>query len=86
MALAPSGPSIAGVNLGAALSLNDPTVAFAMERAFAEVRGADIHARNMMMIEIHAKQLALSIIAREEARVESESQGVPPGLGNEGAD
>ena len=46
---------------------NDPVVRYTVERAMAEVRSADRRTRQIMMIEIAAKQLALQIVEYEEA-------------------
>ena len=54
------------VDFGAALSLNDLTVRAVVDRAFAEVHAADKATRQLMLIEVQAKQLALSILARQD--------------------
>jgi len=46
---------------------NDPLVRFTVERAMAEVRSADRRTRQIMMIDIAAKQLALQIVEYEES-------------------
>ncbi|KAB5569989.1 hypothetical protein GE09DRAFT_958018 [Coniochaeta sp. 2T2.1] len=46
---------------------NDPVVRYTVERAMAEVRTADRRTRQIMMIEIAAKQLALQIVEYEES-------------------
>lgn len=46
---------------------NDPVVRYTVERAMAEVRSADPRTRQIMMIEIAAKQLALQIVQYEES-------------------
>ncbi|OIW33205.1 hypothetical protein CONLIGDRAFT_677007 [Coniochaeta ligniaria NRRL 30616] len=46
---------------------NDPVVRYTIERAMAEVRSADRRTRQIMMIEIAAKQLALQIVEYEES-------------------
>ncbi|TPX15571.1 uncharacterized protein E0L32_004269 [Thyridium curvatum] len=53
-------------NFAAALAANDPMVRFTVERAMAEVRGADPKSRQLMLVEIAAKQLALHMIEYEE--------------------
>lgn len=63
-------PTAAGHNATlAALSTgsNDPVVRYTVERAMAEVRSADRRTRQIMMIEIAAKQLALQIVEYEES-------------------
>jgi len=71
------------MDFGAALSLNDLTVRAVVDRAFAEVHGADNATRQLMLIEIQAKQLALSILARQESIAASAdaaaSHGEPAG-------
>jgi 3-dehydrosphinganine reductase len=58
---------------------HDPVVRYTIERAMAEVRGADRKTRQIMMIEIAAKQLALQILEYEEtsAKEQSPSGGGP---------
>ena len=95
----PPGPphsTLAALNLGGPMS-NDPVLRYTIERAMADVRAADRKTRQIMMVEIAAKQLALQIIEYEEsvaAEQQSQSQsqsqqpGGPPqnpqGLGGEG--
>jgi len=81
---ASAGPSALGaVNFGSALALQDPIVAYTIERAFADVRGADRKTRQLMMIELQAKQLALSIMAHEDERAHDEPPIAQPDMGGE---
>ncbi len=80
------GHPLRNINIESALDLDDPVVSYTVNRAFAEVRAADRNARQLMMIEIQAKQLALSIVAREEDRERDEPPGPPGGMGDEGGD
>jgi len=62
----PGAASAAQLDFVAALSLGDATIRAVVDRAFAAVHGADKATRQLMLIEVQAKQLALSILARQE--------------------
>ena len=64
-----------GIPFNVNLQTHDPAVAYILEKAFAEVRAADQPARDLMLIEIEAKRLALSIFAKEGPP----PPGEPPG-------
>lgn len=52
---------------------NDPVVRYTVERAMAEVRTSDRRTRQIMMIEIAAKQLALQIVEYEDSVRDSQN-------------
>lgn len=95
MGAAPVGPSSAaaaalgGLNMAAAAggsplvaSSSDPIVRYTVDRAMAEVRTADRRARQIIAIEVAAKQLALNILAYEEdAGHDEQGGGVGSGAG-----
>jgi len=63
----PMAPAIGtSFNPAASLALSDPSLGYLVEKAFAEVRTADKKARDLMMVEIAAKQLALSMLKYDE--------------------
>ncbi|KAL1871597.1 hypothetical protein VTK73DRAFT_1987 [Phialemonium thermophilum] len=65
--------TLGALNLAAGMS-SDPVVRFTIERAMADVRGADRKTRQIMMIEIAAKQLALQVIEYEESLAAEQQQ------------
>lgn len=79
----PSAPAhnslAASLNLGGPMS-NDPVVRYTIDRAIADLRAADRKTRQIMMIEIAAKQLALQILEYEESvAAEQQQQQQQPG-------
>ncbi|KAK1768527.1 hypothetical protein QBC33DRAFT_489818 [Phialemonium atrogriseum] len=73
----PSAPAhnslAASLNLGGPMS-NDPVVRYTIDRAIADLRAADRKTRQIMMIEIAAKQLALQILEYEESVAAEQQQ------------
>jgi hypothetical protein len=83
----PGAAPLGGLALGAHIAA-DPVVRYTVERAMAEVRAADKRTRQMMLVEIAARQLAIQIVEYEEAGRDEPSgphHGPPPGMGDEGA-
>jgi hypothetical protein len=58
-------------------------VRYTIERAMAEVRSADRRTRQIMMIEIAAKQLALQIVEYEENGAHGQQQQQGGGAGGQ---
>ncbi|KAK2066551.1 hypothetical protein P8C59_000357 [Phyllachora maydis] len=67
---APMGPSSLAASLGAPMS---PLVQYTITKAMSEVRGCDKRGRQLAMIEIAAKQLALQIAEYEESIAEEDA-------------
>ena len=70
-------------NLAPGMFSPDSIAKYHLERALAEVRSADKKTRQLMMIEISARQLALNIVqyeemSRDEQQVQGESQHAVP--------
>jgi hypothetical protein len=76
----------AGIPFNVTLQLQDPSVAYILEKAFAEVRAADQPARDLMSIEIEAKRLALTIVAKEGQPLQGEPPGPPADIGEPGVE
>lgn len=69
LALAPppsSAPGGGSLNFGSGLSMTDAAVRYTVERCMSDVRAADRKARQLIKVEIAAKQLALEILEYEE--------------------
>ncbi|KAK8046457.1 hypothetical protein PG996_014521 [Apiospora saccharicola] len=66
--------ALAGFNYVSVPSSSDPVVRYTVERAMADLRGADKRARQMLMIEVAAKQLAWNILQFEETQAEEQHQ------------
>ena len=91
----PGGPpshnnTLAALGLGGPMT-NDPVLRYTIDRAMNDVRAADRKSRQIMMIEIAAKQLALQILEYEEsvaAEQKQQQQSGPPqgqqGMGGDG--
>lgn len=81
----PSGVGGAGFNIPPALfPTSDPLVKFHVEKAMADVRGADRKTRHLMAIEVTARQLALNIAQYEDVLREEQggaSQAAVAGAG-----
>ncbi|KAK7935428.1 hypothetical protein PG985_000923 [Apiospora marii] len=63
-----------GFNYVSAPSSSDPVVRYTVERAMADLRAADKRTRQMLMIEVAAKQLAWNIMQFEETQAEEQHQ------------
>ncbi|KAK8100607.1 hypothetical protein PG999_010981 [Apiospora kogelbergensis] len=79
--------ALTGFNYASVPSSTDPVVRYTVERAMADLRAADKRTRQMLMIEVAAKQLAWNILQYEEtqpedhqvqAQVQVDAQGQPP--------
>ncbi|KAL8336295.1 hypothetical protein RB601_000218 [Gaeumannomyces tritici] len=55
-----------GISFGPGLSMTDAAVRYTVERCMSDVRAADRKARQLIKVEIAAKQLALEILEYEE--------------------
>lgn len=56
---------------------NDPVLRYTIDRALNDVRAADRKTRQIMMVEIAAKQLALQILEYEETVAAEQHSGGP---------
>ncbi|KAL2016234.1 hypothetical protein VTK56DRAFT_4039 [Thermocarpiscus australiensis] len=74
--LQPQGSAMGGVNHGA-LFTNNPVLQQMVNRAMGEVRAADKATRQLIQIDITAKQLALQIAEYEEAMSGQEASAGP---------
>ncbi|KAK8066063.1 hypothetical protein PG997_012810 [Apiospora hydei] len=78
--------ALTGFNYASVPSSSDPVVRYTVERAMADLRAADKRTRQMLMIEVAAKQLAWNILQYEEtqpedhqvAQTQVDVQGQPP--------
>ncbi|KAK8034756.1 hypothetical protein PG993_009751 [Apiospora rasikravindrae] len=78
--------ALTGFNYASVPSSSDPVVRYTVERAMADLRAADKRTRQMLMIEVAAKQLAWNILQYEETQPEDHQvaqsqvdvQGQPP--------
>ncbi|KAK8058971.1 hypothetical protein PG994_009419 [Apiospora phragmitis] len=62
--------ALTGFNYASVPSSSDPVVRYTVERAMADLRAADKRTRQMLMIEVAAKQLAWNILQYEETQPE----------------
>lgn len=75
--LQPHGPAMGGVSHPGGLLINNPVLQGMVNRAMVEVRQADKATRQLIQIEIAAKQLALQIVECEEMVNGQEQPGGP---------
>ena len=66
--------ALGGFNYVSVPSASDPVVRYTVERAMADLRAADKRTRQMLMIEVAAKQLAWNILQFEETQAEDQHQ------------
>ena len=72
---------LAAVGMNAVSMTADPNLRYSIEQAMNEVRGADRRTRQLIAIDVAAKQLALQIAAYEDiltAETHPPQQGQPP--------
>lgn len=82
--LQPHGGAMGGVNHPGALLTNNPVLQQMVSRAMSDVRQADKATRQLILIDITAKQLALQIAEYEDMISNQEQQGGPGVPGQQG--